>query len=236
MGLISAIVPVLIRSVATRGRIVAMAALGLVGVLIGVVIRQSDPPDRFEPMQLIERFGFSLLVPIVALVVASATLGNLVENRTLVYFWLRPIASWQVVLSAFVAGLVIVTPLVVVPLSALAAVLGDSNDIAATAVAAVVGAVGYVAVFTGLGLVTQRALAFGLAYILVWEGFIAGLSRGAGRFALTSYTRSVLSQLADVTGLIDDPYSVATAVIVMICVALGACAITSWRFSTQDVD
>ena len=127
-------------------------------------------------------------------------------------------------------------PLVVVPLSALAAILGDSGDVGATAAAALLGSVGYVAVFTGLGLITQRALAFGLGYILLWEGFIAGLSRGAGRFAISSYTRSVLSQLADVVGLIDDPYTVATATIVMVCVAIGACGITSWRFSTQDVD
>lgn len=233
---VATIVPVLIRSVATRGRLIAMGVLGLIGILIGVIIRRSDVSDEFVPAELISNFGLNLLVPVVALVVASATLGNLIENRTMVYLWLRPIARWRIVASAVLAGLAVVTPLVVVPLAALAAVVGDSADITGAIVASLLGAVGYVAVFTGLGLVTQRALAFGLVYILVWEGFIAGLSRSAARFALSTYTSSALSQISDAAELIDQPYAVSTTVIVMVCVLLVSGGLTSWRLATQDVD
>lgn len=236
MDAVVAIVPVLIRTVATRGRMIAMGALGLIGVAIGVMIRRSDIPADFVPAEMIADFGLTLLVPVVALVVASATLGNLVENRTLVYLWLRPLASWQIVVSALIAGLVIVLPLLVFPLAALAAIVGDSADVGATVVAAILGSIGYVSVFTLLGLLSQRALAFGLVYILIWEGFVAGLSRTAGQYALRTYTSSALAQISDATELIDRPYQVATTVLVMIGVSIAACGITSWRLSTQDVD
>lgn len=235
MDAVFAIVPVLTRSVATRGRMVAMAMLGLIGVLIGVLIRRSDVAADFVPAQLIADFGLTLLVPVVALVVASATLGNLVENRTLVYLWLRPIQSWQIVVSAIIAGLVIVTPLVLVPLAALAAIVGDSADVGGTIAASLLGSIGYVSVFTFLGLISQRALAFGLVYILVWEGFVAGMSRSAAQYALRTYTSSALAQIADVSTLVDRPYAVTTVVIVMIGVLIAACAATSWRLANQDV-
>jgi len=231
-----AMVPLMLRSVATRGRLIALAALGLVGVIIAIILRNADTPDDFTPIDFVARYGLTLLVPIVSLVVASATFGNLIERRTLVYLWLRPIRRWQIAAAAFIAGLVIVLPLVVVPTTALAVILGDSDDIVGSLVASAAGAIGYTGLFTLLGLLTQRALAWGLVFILVWEGFIAGLSRGAGQFALSTYTRSILAQFAEVTTLVDRPYQVSTSVIVCGAVAVAAFGITAWRLSTMDVD
>ena len=39
-----------------------------------------------------DSYGLSLLIPVVALVFASAALGYLAEDGTLVYLWLRPLA------------------------------------------------------------------------------------------------------------------------------------------------
>lgn len=236
MNAIAAMVPMLIRSVATRGRLIAMGLLGAIGVLIALAVRQADPTfEELAPL-LISQFGLVLLVPVVALVVSSATLGQLVENRTLVYLWLRPVAAWKIAAAAIVAGLVVVIPVVVTPVAVIGAVLGDSSDVIGAAVAAGLGGTGYVAIFTALGLMTQRALAFGLAYILVWEGFIAGLSRSAARFALRTHTSSVLAQLADVPDLIIDPYRVFTVVVVTIGVLLGGFLVTSWRLGAMEID
>lgn len=236
MDAITAMVPMLVRSVATRGRLIAVGVLGAIGVVIAIAIRQAQPDVENLASVLILQFGLVLLVPVVSLVVASATLGNLVENRTLVYLWLRPVAVWKTAVAAIVSGLIIVVPLVVVPLAVIGAVLGDGSDILGAAVAAGLGAVGYVSVFTALGLMTQRALAFGLVYILVWEGFIAGLSRSAARFALRTHTSSALAQLADAPDLLTDPYRVVTVVIVIIGVLLTGLAVTSWRLGAMEID
>lgn len=236
LSTVFAMVPLMLRSVATRGRLLALSALGLVGVILAVILRNTVTSDDFTPIDFVARYGLTLLVPIVSLVVASATFGSLIERSTLVYLWLRPIRRWQIAAAAFIAGFAIVLPLVVIPTTAIAAILGDSDDIVGSLVASAAGAVGYAGIFTLLGLLTQRALAWGLVFILVWEGFIAGLSRGAGQFAISTYTRSILAQIADATTLVDRPYQVATSVIV--CGALAAVAFlaTSWRLSNMDVD
>lgn len=236
MDAISAMVPMLIRSIATRGRLIAMGVFGAIGVIIAIAVRQSESGGEDLAVPLITNFGLVLLVPVVALVVASATLGQLVENRTLVYLWLRPVAPWKIAIAAVIAGLVIVVPLVVVPLVAIGAVLGQWSDMLGAAVAAALGGVGYVSIFTTVGLMTQRALAFGLAYILVWEGFIAGLSRAAARFALRTHTSSALAQIADVPDLITDPYRVTTVVIVAAGVLIAGLAMTSWRLGAMEID
>ena len=113
--------------------------------------------------------------------------------------------------------------------------VGDGADTLGAVVAGVVGVVAYGSLFTMLGLFTQRALLWGLAYILVWEGFVAGLSRTAGWLAIRTYTSSALAQLAD-SPVIDSPARTSTAVIVALAVAAVCFTITTWRLNHMDVD
>ena len=98
-----------------------------------------------------------------------------------------------------------------------------------------VGLVGYLFVFTMLGLFTQRALAWGLLYVLVWEGIVAGFSQGAGQLAIRTYARAAMSHISG-TEVIVDPPAESTVVIVTAAVAVISFAITSWRLNTMTVD
>ena len=49
---------------------------------------------------LVNDYGFTVLVPVVALVFSSSTLGDLVDDRTLVYIWLRPVNRLTVAAAA----------------------------------------------------------------------------------------------------------------------------------------
>ncbi len=44
--------------------------------------------------------GFGLVLPVVALVFGGAALGELREDKTLVYLWLRPMDRWPIVVGA----------------------------------------------------------------------------------------------------------------------------------------
>jgi ABC-2 type transport system permease protein len=225
----------IVRSVATKGRLSAIAAAGIFGIIIGFIVDRSDPGADFEPAEFLGRFGLTIFVPIVALVVASATLGTLVEEQTLIYFWLRPIGRWQLALAGFLASFAVLLPTVLIPMGILGAVVGDGSDVAGILVASAVGVVGYGSVFTMLGLFTQRALLWGLVYVLVWEGFIAGLSRGAGWLALSTYSWSALAQRAD-ADIIDNPVQLSTTIIVSAAIAVATFAITTWRLTRMTVD
>ena len=65
---------------------------------------------------LVDAYGLSLLIPVVALVFASAALGDLAEDGTLVYLWLRPLPRWQLALAAFAASVTVAVPVAVLPL------------------------------------------------------------------------------------------------------------------------
>jgi ABC-2 type transport system permease protein len=80
----------------------------------------------------------------------------------------------------------------------------------------------------------RRALAWGLAYILIWEGFVANAGDNAARLAVRAYTRSVLSRITgEELRLADMP--VAAAVVVPVALALLGFAYTCRRLDRQDV-
>ncbi|MCU0271965.1 MAG: hypothetical protein MUE34_01920 [Acidimicrobiales bacterium] len=222
-----------LRTIARRGRLAALGGLGLVGIAIALAVRGSDEADAGA--SFVNGFGLVVVVPVVALVFASAVLGDTQEDGTLVYLWLKPVARWRIVAAAALAVATVVFPLVGLPLVAAAAVTGDGADLlVGTAVATAVGLVAYSGLFLWLGLRVRRSLAVGLAYILIWEGFVARAGDTASRLAIRSYTRSVLSaatgaefELADVT----QPW----AVVVPIVVGLAALALATLRLGRQDV-
>ena len=220
----------------SKGRLIALGALALIAPLAGFALGSSDSASLEDGVRLIASLGFAVVIPIVALVFGTASIGDLRDDKTLVYLWLRPLDRWPVVLGAALAALTIAAPMTVIPVVA-AAMLTDVGGglVSATAIAGVVGVIAYVAVFTMFGVLLKRATVWGLAYILIWEGFIAQGGAGVARFALRKYTRSILVDRTGVELRVAD-FSLATGVIVPLVVAVVAIAVASWRLSHLDVD
>ncbi len=223
-------------AVATRSRIAALGALGAGASLVGLAIGLSDPfrPDRAGVLY-VNGVGLSVLVPVVALVFAAATFGDLSEDATLVYLWLRPLPRWHLALAAYGAALTVTLPLTVLPLCLGVALTGAGLAVVAgTAAAVTAGVVAYAALFCALGLRFQRALAWGLAYILIWEGFVAQAGRGASRLAIRAYTRSILTEASGIRLRLAN-VSILVGMVVPAVVALAAIAYTSYRLRRHDV-
>jgi ABC-2 type transport system permease protein len=178
--------------------VLGLGLLGLGAVVIGVAIRAANPLDRAQASwSLVDSYGLSLLVPVVALLFGSAALGDLSEDGTLVYLWLRPVARSWLALSALAAAVTAALPISVIPLVIGTALSGGSGKLlAATAAASVLATLAYSAVFSGLGLRVRRALAWGLAYLLIWEQAVARVSHGAARASLFISTRSLAAHIA----------------------------------------
>jgi ABC-2 type transport system permease protein len=198
--MIATIYQVTLRSQAKKGRLAALALLGIVGVVVGLAVGLSDVEDPIRAAtNMINAFGLSLYAPVVTLVFASASLGDPAEDGTLVYLWLRPVARWQIVAGTYLATLTVALPLVLLSL-VLAAVLSGAGHglVPGTFVSATLAVVAYSGIFTWLGLRVRRALVWGLAYILLWEGFVASAGKSASRLAVRAYTRSVLTKFTGV--------------------------------------
>jgi ABC-2 type transport system permease protein len=227
---------VVLRQLVSRGRIIALGLLALLAPIAGLAVGSSDSASTEDAVRLIAALGFAVVIPVVALVFGTASIGDLRDDKTLVYLWLRPLDRWPVVVGAALAALTIVAPLTLVPVIGAAALTGAGDGIVgATAIAGAVGVTAYVSLFTLFGVWLKRSTVWGLAYILIWEGFIAQGGAGVARFALRKYTRSILVDRTGVELRVAD-FSLATGVIVPLVVAVVAMVVAAVRLDRLDVD
>lgn len=229
---------VIVRQLLTRGRAVALTLLGVLLALLALAVGTSDNVD--EPIEdgvrLLDLAGFTLVVPIVALVFAAASLGDLREDRTLVYLWLRPMGRAPVVVGAWIASIAVSLPFTL-PAMVVSGVLLDAGSdlVVAAAVATMVGVVAYSALFLLLGLLVRNAVIWGVGYVLMWEGFIAQFGTATARVAIRGYTRSILASITDVDLDLGELSLVGGLVGagVIACVAVGVAVL---RLSSMEID
>lgn len=230
------LVGVFVRSSSTRGRLAGLILLALLTVGMAIVVRSAPDADADAPGDLIDLLGLTLIVPVASLLVATATLGQLWGDGSLVYVWLRPVSRWTIAAAAWIAAVLVTLPAVVAPLVVAAVVAGGSSDlVVAAALSSGLGVVAYCGVFAMLGIVARHAAIWGIAYILLWEGALAALGGGVNRLALRSYTRSVLERVGD----LDLPLSstsTAVAMAVLLGAALVAVTVATVRLRRMDVE
>jgi ABC-2 type transport system permease protein len=230
-----AIYRLMLRTHARRGRVLVLLLAGLVAVVVTAALQASDETDLLDTIRFLAAYGFALFVPVTTLAIASAMFGDLLDDQSLVYIWLRPVSRSQIVTATYAAAVTISLPIVLLPLGAAAAVTGDTDVVVGTLVAAAVAVVAYAAIFLALGLRTRRALLWGLAYILVWEGFVASIGRVPARLSVRGYARSILAWFTEVDlRLADETLAVAVLVPVLAAIAFGA--YTTRRLNRMDVD
>ncbi|HEX2576383.1 MAG TPA: hypothetical protein VHK88_08550 [Aquihabitans sp.] len=225
----------LLRSVATPGRLVAIAALAGVSILTALAVNASSPPDRLEAAVGYVNANLSTLVPVAVLVFGAATLGDLIDDGSLVYLWLRPVPPRVYVVAAWAATVTIAVPLVGAPI-VLATVMvdADSNLLVATVVGALVAISAYSALFVMGGIRFRRALPWGLVYILIWEGFVASAGETAAKLAIRSYVRSILAQQTGEDIKLAE-FTLASGIIVPLVVTVVALAYAARRLARTDV-
>lgn len=230
-----AIYRLLLRSIATRGRLIGIGALAGVSLITALLVNGASPSDPSGAALDFVDINLSTLVPVAILVFGAAAIGDLVEDGSLVYLWLRPVRPVIHVLAAVAATLTVVVPLVGVPvLVATAMIDADPDVLMAGLVGGLVAIVAYSAIFVVAGIRLRRPLPWGLVYILIWEGFIAGAGETAGRLAIRGYIRSILSQITGVELELAN-VNLASGIIVPLLVAAAAIAYGARRLARSDI-
>lgn len=234
--MIARVAKLIARTQLTRGRLVFLLGMGAIMIVFGFIISATSGAGRYtDTVSAIDKFGLGVVAPVVGLVLASAALGDMVDDRTLVYLWLRPVARWQISLGAALASVGTALPLVAIPVTIAAFVgSGDATVVAAAAAASAVATIGYAGVFLALGFKVRRALVWGIAYILIWEGFLARSVGFAAKLSVGIYATSLLDHLTD-SGLPKHPSTETAAVIVPLVVAAVAIALTGRWLKTTEV-
>ena len=232
--MIGTAIRVLVRAQATRGRVVFAGVVGVLVVVAALAARLTDA-GQAVPTQLVLNAGFGFLAPVVSLTFAAASLGDLVEDRTLVYLWLRPVPRLWLAGAAIAASLLVAGPLVAVPLALAEVAGGRLADAVPAAVASLAAVVAYTTLFVPLGLRTKRSLLWGLLYALLWEGTIANVNRSFATVSLQRYARSLFVGLAPDVGARSLDVSMVVAVCVIVGVAVLGTLGCARLLKTQDV-
>jgi ABC-2 type transport system permease protein len=218
----------------TVARLLGIATLGALSVLLGALARADDDPTR-AAADVIASYGLGLLVPLATLWLGTSVIGDLVEDRVLVYLWLKPVARWQLPAAAILATFSVVAPLTAVPIAASALVAGASDVALPAFGAAALAALAYTGVFVAAGLWFRRAVWWGLAFVLLWENAVSHSIEGAARFTVSGWARSILDTAPNVevsaaTG------SAAAAFAILPAVAVAGWLVATWRYRGADVD
>ena len=232
---LSATYGLLLRLQASRGRLAAVGALGTLVVLVGVAVRISDPASPTAEVNALNRAGLALFVPVTALVFATAVLGEMVEDGTLVYVVgpahpaLRPGAGG---VHGQPRGVTL--PCVLVPMGIFALVLDpDPRLLVGALVASGLSALAHTALFVGLGARMPRALLWGLAYVAVWEGLVGAIGASLARTSLRLHANSLLRSIADAPAP-EFAVAASTAVIVLALVTIAGVALTTLILDRAD--
>ena len=211
-----------------------MAALSGVAILLAFVSRAADDTVAVAT-ETMATYGIQVFAPLIALTLGSAALGDLVEDRTLVYLWLRPIPRYAMATAALAAVVTVAVPIVVAVMTAAAAITGVEDLVTATAAATALAVFAYSGIFVALGLRFKRSLLFGLGYLAIWEGLLSQLGDWFARLSVRSYPMSILSDATGVEMRLADRSTLASYV-VPLAVGFAGLAYTSWRLTHTEID
>ena len=237
------------RQLLGRRRVLLLLLLGAVLVLVAVVFRLagSDDPgaggasaeDLAWTAGLLDNFGIGTLMPLVALVLGTGAIGAEIDDGTIVYILAKPISRSVIVftklaVAALAAALLTCVPILIAGLIA-AGGLGE-GVVPGFTIAAAIGSLLYCALFVAISLITGRALVFGLFYVLIWEGFLAGLFAGTRTFSIRQHTLSLAEAIGNPPAeAFDAPLDLAPALIVAGALFVLAVVIAVRRLQAFEV-
>ena len=227
---------VLLKQLITKGRLTGIAIVGVLPILLGWVIGAQSNDPLEAGVGFVSYMGLSILVPIVALIFASASLGATRDDGTLVYLWFRPISRMSVSTGAWAASITIALPLTVIPMTVSAILLDAGNSVVtATIITSILAVIAYSGLFVTLGLIVKNPVLWGLAYIFIWEAIVASFAKPAAALAVSGYSRAIITGRTNVEfDYLFDP-SQSVSILMLIIITIAGIAFSSARLNRLEV-
>jgi ABC-2 type transport system permease protein len=174
-----------------RRRGLVLVVVPWVLLALSVVIRALTSEGTGQEAVL--NLGYTLAMPLVALLAATAVLGPEVDDGSVVYLLAKPVNRHAIALSKYVVALAGALVLGALPLTLCSLVLDSSDPTQAVAwgVGGAVAAAAYTGLFLGLAALTRHAVVVGLLVVLLWEGLLGNLFAGIRWVSLGAWGREV---------------------------------------------
>ena len=213
--------------------LVILPALLLLLSLVTVVV--TDGSLAVEPITMV--FGFSLVLPLIALLISNGVLGPEIEDGSIIYLLSKPISRYVVVLSKFVVAAVVSVVFGggSVFLSALILDISEPGQAVAIGVGGVAATLGYCGLFIALAAVSRHGTIAGLIYILGFEGLLASWLEGLRYISVGSWGRRVVGSLSDDLALVVRDLNLVYAVCALIVLTVGGVVVAGHRLRSFEL-
>jgi ABC-2 type transport system permease protein len=233
-----------LRQLLSRRRTLLLVLLGAILLVVAVVRRlagdtSTGSSDTRFTADLLPTLGVAVLMPLVALIFGTGAMGAELEEGTAVYILAKPISRLSVAFTKLSVAIGCSVLLTSVPILLAGLISGGPDGTALAigfAIAALVGSAVYCAIFMALSLVTNRAFVFGLAYVLVWETFLAGLFAGTRTLSVREQTLAFAHAIANPPAdVFKANLPLGTATVVAAVIAVLALALTARRMARIEI-
>ena len=235
MTVMAPLIEVTLRGLLGRRRTLLLVLLVGLPVFIALLVRLTG--GRPDADRVLDALVVRTVMPLVALIVGTAAIGSEIEDGTAVYLLVKPIARWRIALAKILVAAGLTSALIVPAVILTGLLLGSRTDtltmIVGYSVACLAGGSAYATAFVTLSLFTSRALLLGLAYVLIWEGVLAGLLEGTRFLSIRQATLGLAAAFGvKVPG---DPLVPFVSVVVLGTVLIGGFLLASWRLARFEI-
>jgi ABC-2 type transport system permease protein len=231
-GLLNPVVlRITLRATLGRKRALVFMLVPLVLILITVALKVVAKSPVW-PAEFLGVFGFSVVLPLTALIIGTSVLGAEIDDGSIIHLLATPVNRLSVVISKFIAAMLLTIMFGAIPeflAAAIAKGFGDKLTIGLLT-GALIASVAYNALFVMLSVLTTRAIAVGLGYLLVWEGLLGNLIGGVRVLSIGQYSVSVANSIAK-TSALNAHLTSQTAIIMAIAVTVVTLAVAGRRLS-----
>jgi ABC-2 type transport system permease protein len=205
---------VTLRATVGRKRALLFAIPPVILILVTVLLKAAHSNDSSWPAQVLGIFGFSVVLPLTALIIGTSVLGAEVDDGSIVQLLATPVPRSVVIASKYAVAAALTAAFVAVPelLGGLIATGGFTKLTIGLFVGALAGSVMYNAIFVMLSVLTTRAIAFGLLYVLIWESLLGNLVSGAKFLSIGQYSLGIANAIAHEATALNASLSAGTAI------------------------
>jgi ABC-2 type transport system permease protein len=190
------IASITVRAALGRRRALLYAIPPLILIGVSAVLRMTSPADPSWPAQILGDFGFSVVLPLTALIIGTSVLGAEVDDGSVIHLLATPVPRRAIITTKVAVATVATIVFAAVPELIAGLIAAGPRLALGLFIGAVAGAVVYSALFVWLSTATSRALIAGLGYVVIWEGLLANLVGGARILSVSHYGLAVASSVA----------------------------------------
>jgi ABC-2 type transport system permease protein len=225
-----------VRATLSRRRAFLFAIPAVILIALTLLLRASHPAAIYWPSNVLGTFGFSVLLPLTALIIGTGVLGAEIDDGSVVHLLATPVPRRDVIITKFAVAVGLTATFAAVP-ELIAGLLAPNSGKLALAlfIGALVGSVVYSALFVFLSVVTTRAIAYGLLYVAIWEGALSNVVGGVRILSIAHYSLGVASAIDPDQNLLQAGLSLSTSLILGAVITVGGLYLATRRLQTFSI-